>query len=429
MNRPVFLTGMKKFVFYHVLVVHVVCRYLLRVLQMKLSVAEFVRLIFRLVLFLKVLIKNKVVKIGDVYKLQLYLPAYPTPAFWESIEKFIRPDPGPLTVVFSITKACGYKCPHCYQRNDSGADLDMEVLKKSARQMSDVGVTMFDIEGGEPLLKFDRLVELLESFDGKRELWVNTTGHLLTPEKAKKLKQAGVFGVMISLHTPDEKDYNEFTGMQDAFQIARNAAKMFNDVGITVVLNSCPSDELFENNGVERIMEIANSWDCSFVQVIHGKSAGAWLGKDDEMIRAHEKIKRLCDLHVQYNSPGKYADYTAASVQVFEESPNHFGCTAGGIDRFYLNANGEVQPCEFLNVSFGNVNNEDFMTIFNRMRAFFRKPGTKWLCATESKSIHEMLKANNIPTTPVPARFTEKLVPSWQKGKNTPLYEKMGLYK
>jgi hypothetical protein len=78
------------------------------------------------------------------------------------------------------------------------------------------------------------------------------------------------------------------------------------------------------------------------------KTAGAWLGKQDEMIKARANIDHLCRFHL-HNAPNEWAQ-TSASVQVFE-SPAPFGCTAGGIDRFYLNANGEVQPCEFLNVS------------------------------------------------------------------------------
>lgn len=426
--KPEFLTGLSKWLFYLKLVVHVVLRYAGQMLSGRLSPGAYAKVLWRSTLLLKAMLHNKVVKLGDTYKMQLYLPAYPTPAFWESVEKFIRPDPGPLTVVFSMTKACGYKCPHCYQRNDSGKDLDIEKLKAVARDMQDVGVTMFDIEGGEPLLKYARLLDLLKAFDGKRELWVNTTGYSLTPERARELKAAGVYGVMISLHTPDPADYEKFTGVPGSFETAREAARMFNEAGITVALNSCPTSELVDRGGVERIMDIAREWGCSFVQIIHGKSAGAWLGKQEEMINAKAKIALLEQLHLRYNSAGGLAAWPAASVQVYEESPEHFGCTAGGIDRFYINANGEVQPCEFLNVSFGNVHEEPFKEIFARMRAAFRKPGVHWLCATEAHSIHETLKANDLKTTPVPWKYTQELIKKWDTGPDTKMYARMDLY-
>lgn len=430
MNEPSFLTGLPKGLFYVRLMLHVGLHYLLEALQGRLRPDRCLRLLWRLILLLKPVVRNKVVKIGHLYKLQLYLPAYPSPAFWETLEKLRRPDPGPATVVFSMTKACGYRCPHCYQRHDPGPgdDLDIEVLKKTARQMQEIGVTMFDIEGGEPLLRFDRLLELLTAFDDRREIWINTTGHTLTPEKARRLKEAGVFGVMISLHTPDEVGYDAFTGFPGSFAIARDAARIFREAGLAVALNTCPSNDLVEQGGLERIMALAQEWRCSFVQIIHGKSAGAWLGKGDELIKAREKIQRLVRFHREHNGPGPFAHATAASVQVYEEQPTHFGCTAGGIDRFYLGASGEVQPCEFLNVSFGNVRDEEFPTIFARMRSFFRRPGTRWLCATEAASIQRALREHGLTTTPLPRALTEALVPTWDKGKPTPLYQRLGIY-
>ncbi len=50
-----------------------------------------------------------------------------------------------------------------------------------------------------------------------------------------------------------------------------------------------------------------------------------------------------------------------------------FVCTAGGTDRFYINAKGDVQTYEFLNFLFGNIGEEDFLTIYNRMRDHFLK--------------------------------------------------------
>jgi MoaA/NifB/PqqE/SkfB family radical SAM enzyme len=428
MLKPQYITGMAKAALYVRIVIHVFLRYTLELFKGKITPVGYVRLFYRLILLLKVVTRNKVVKIGDLYKLQLYFPAYPSASFFESLNKFVRPDPGPLTVVFSMTKACGYKCPHCYQRHDSGKDLEIGMLKKVAQDMQDVGVTMFDIEGGEPLLRYERLMELLSAFDGRRELWVNTTGHTLTLERAQAMKEAGVFGVMISLHTPDALEYEEFTGFEGSFAIAEEAARLFNQVGITVAINHCPSEELLDSGGIDEIMKTADKWNASFVQVIHGKSAGAWLGKENQ-IEEKNKFAALHQLHLKYNSQNEFASYPAASVQVYEEAAEHFGCTAGGIDRFYLNANGEVQPCEFLNISFGNVHDDNFQLIFGRMRSYFRKPGINWLCCSEAESIHKYMQEHDIETTPLPWEHTKELMKTWNKGPETPLYKDMGLYK
>ena len=52
-----------------------------------------------------------------------------------------------------------------------------------------------------------------------------------------------------------------------------------------------------------------------------------------------------------------------------------------------MGADGEVQPCEFLNVSFGNVRDEPFETILRRMREHLHTPSTDWLCCTQAETI------------------------------------------
>jgi len=41
--------------------------------------------------------------------------------------------------VYSMTKACSYACPHCYQRHDHGPDLEEDLLLGTARAVVDAG--------------------------------------------------------------------------------------------------------------------------------------------------------------------------------------------------------------------------------------------------------------------------------------------------
>jgi MoaA/NifB/PqqE/SkfB family radical SAM enzyme len=415
---------------YIYLISYIFVKYTIDLFTKKISISNYPLILKRLLLLIKILYHNKIVKINGKYKFQLYLPAFPTKAFFHSLEKFNpnNKEPGPITVVFSMTKACSYKCPHCYQNKDDGKELDLELLKQTARDMQDIGVSMFDIEGGEPLIRFKRLIELLKAFDNRAELWVNTTGYSLTKEKAIKMREAGVFGVMISLHSPNPTEYDKFTRIEGSFEIALKAMKIFQEVGITTVVNCCPSLKDVENNNLQKTFDLAKNNNCSFVQVIHGKSAGGWLDKKDKMIKSKNLISKLQYYHMNYNNKATYNSYPSISAQVFEESPQHLGCTAGGVDRFYLNHEGEVQPCEFLNVSFGNVNEEPFKVIFKRMRKYFKKPGVKWLCCTEAHSINKIYQDNKLQKTPLPKANTIDLVKSWDKGTETKLYRDLGIY-
>ena len=47
-----------------------------------------------------------------------------------------------------------------------------------------------------------------------------------------------------------------------------------------------------------------------------------------------------------------------------------------GMDKFYVNAKGNVKPCEFLNISFDNIANEEFEPIYDRMKNVLKRRGS-----------------------------------------------------
>lgn len=427
-TRPEFLIGWRKWLLLCRVAVHVKLHFAGEVLRGRIAPAVYPRFLWRAFLFLRTVRHNKIARIGRRYKLQLYIPAYPSRAFFYTLGKLYRPDPGPVSVVLSMTRACHYHCPHCYQRRDRGPDLEMPLLIDVVRDMQALGVTFFDLEGGEPLLRGDRLLELIRAIDDRGEIWVNTTGAQLTDTLAGDLCRAGLAGVMISIHSPDSDRHDAFTGVPGSFAAACRALRVFREAGAWTAINCCPAPALVAEGGLERIFDLAQRLDCSFVQVIHGKSAGGWLGQSARERGAPETIARLQSLHVTYNNRRAYRHYPSIAAQVFDEQACLYGCTAGGVDRFYVGADGEVQPCEFLNVSFGNVRREPFRLIFARMRSHFRRPGTDWLCCTQAAAIDAVVRERGLTRTPVPWEITREIIGTWQRGDETPLYKTLGIY-
>ncbi len=420
------INGLLKYILYIRIALHVAIYYLIWVINKRLTFGKYFQLLKRAIIFLWTIKDNKVVKYSSLYKLHLYLPAYPSRAFFYSLEKFFQDTPGPITVVLSMTKACRYKCQHCYQEKDSGSDIAISRLKQTASQMQDIGVSMFDIEGGEPLLRFDRLIELLKAIDSRSEIWINTTGDGLDKRKIAKLIDAGLTGVMISLHSHDKDMHDNFTGITGSFDTACDALIAFANNGIFTVINCCVSNKTAKEDGIDKLLDLAKQLNCCHVQLIHPKSAGNWLAKNNADSISKDFIQTLKSKHLQYNIDPRFRHYPSVSSQAFEEQADKFGCTAGGIDRFYLGASGEVQPCEFLNISFGNINDEPFEIIFTRMRQYFKQPSTNWLCCTQAEFINNIIIEKDIPT-PIPWQYTKQFIASWDHGKPTRLYQRLGL--
>ena len=429
MKRRHYLSGIAKYLFFSGMALHIAARYALRPRLFHYSLPAYLRFLRRALRLLLLFSHNKVVCVPHGYKFQLYLPAYPSPAFFSALEnKLLRTPPAPITVVFSMTKACRYRCSHCYQHLDAGADLDEETLLNTARQIQELGVALFDIEGGEPLLRFPRLLRVLQVLDERSELWVNSSGSDLTPELLVQMKAAGLAGLMISLHSPDDARHDAFTGVPGSFTAACQALRLCRAHGVMAVMNSVLSEEEVRGDGIERLMSLARELECDFVQLIHPKRAGSWLGQTDGMMQGDEVLARIDAAHRRYNSRA-WHNYPALAAQVHEERADMAGCTAGGIDRFYLNANGEVQPCEFLNLTFGNVQQEELAVIFARMRAAFPTPCRDWLCCTQADALQTAMQALHHPSTPLPRAATAQLVEQWERGEATQLYKELGIYR
>ena len=384
---------------------------------------EFAAFLKRLLFFLFKLQHNKFVKIGKYTRLCLYIPGFPSKAFFTTCKKFMvfnkkLPD---TTVLISITSACKYNCSHCYQKNDKGKDVNIDRLIRVIKQLQNMGIAFFNIEGGEPFLVYNKLIRICEIIDDRSEIWINSTGDGMTIEKLKELKKINVTAIMFSMHSPTAEKVNEFMGSNHAWDNTIKGINLCHKAGIPVALNMCLKIDGYYNGIFEQLMENAKKYNVSIIQLIKPKPAGGWLesGVEDYSEKDIYHVKTLVD---KYNNDKKYKDYPSISAQIIEEDKEMFGCTAGGTDRFYINAKGDLQPCEFLNISFGNIAEDDFNEIYEKMRSCFEEPGECWLCEKYSKNIYNIYIKNKLKTLPLNKKMSKEIYENWNRGSNTRLY-------
>jgi cyclic pyranopterin phosphate synthase len=99
--------------------------------------------------------------------------------------------------------------------------LSFEEMTRLTRIFVDLGVRKVRLTGGEPTLRrdFDKLVAMLAGIDGLEDIAMTTNGSLLTLERAKELKAAGLNRVTVSLDSLNEET---FQSMNDVgFPVAK----------------------------------------------------------------------------------------------------------------------------------------------------------------------------------------------------------------
>lgn len=399
---------------------HVFFHYLPRLI---LKPRHFAILIHRLNLLLGKLQHNKFARVGKGLRLDLYIPSYPGKAFFKACDKFCVFDGGKLPctgALISITNACPFACEHCYQRLDKGRDTDIALLVDAVKRLQSMGVCFFNIEGGDPFVRHERLKTLCAAIGDSAEVWVNSTGFAMT---AERLREIAPTAVMFSLHSADPKTFNRFMGRPHAWETLLAGIAVCKECGVPFTFNTCLMEAAFSDGTFERIMDLAKEMGACLVQVIKPKPAGAWLAESGSMFSKAGEEAAIAVIN-RYNHARSHRDYPPVSAQILEEAADVFGCTAGGTDRFYINAKGDVQPCEFLNISFGNIAEEDFGVIFERMRATFRHPGTCMLCEEEAKRIHRLRVRHGLDRLPLPPALSRSIYENWDKGESTELYVK-----
>ena len=387
----------------------------------------FFRVLKRLLFFLSYMKNNKYSKIGKRLKIHLYLPGFPSKAYYHACSKVLEFDkkmPG-ISALISVTSACRYKCPHCYQKHDKGKDMDINILIKTVKNLQNKGIAFFNIEGGEPFLVFDRLKKVCDAIDERSEILINSTGDGMTFENLSELKKnKNIIGIMFSLHTDKPEDMNKFTGVENAWKNLEKGIELCHNVGLAVTFNTCLLRDSFYDGTFENIMEIAKDFNGSILQLIKPKPAGGWLESGIEDF-SKEDIEHITDKVHKYNLARSHKDYTFISPMIIEESAEVFGCTAGGTDRFYINAKGDLQPCEFLNISFGNIQTDDFEVIYEKMRKVFEKPCQSWLCEKYSRQVLKLKETNNLSSLPLTPEISKQIYESWDRTDLTDFYQKL----
>ncbi len=393
----------------------------------RIKLKYFFRVLKRLLFFLSYMRQNKYSKIGKRLKIHLYLPGFPSKAFYHACGKVLEFDkkmPG-ISALISVTSACRYKCPHCYQRHDKGKDMDINVLIETVKKLQDKGVAFLNIEGGEPFLVFDRLKKVCDAIDERSEILINSTGDGMTFENLSELKKnKNIIGIMFSLHTDKPEDMNKFTEVENAWENLEKGIELCHKVGLAVTFNTCLLRESFYNGTFENIMEVAKDFNGSMLQLIKPKPAGGWLESGIEDF-SKEDIEHITNKVHKYNLDKSYRDYTFISPMIIEESAEVFGCTAGGTDRFYINAKGDLQACEFLNISFGNIQTDDFDIIYEKMRKVFKNPCQTWLCEKHSKQILKLKEDNNLVSLPLTPEISKQIYENWDRTDSTDFYQKL----
>lgn len=293
-----------------------------------------------------------------------WIPPIPGPVFSRVISAeiaAIRKKRVPDQFSIGITARCPNRCVHCGAADiKPERELSLDEISGAVNQSLDLGTYLVSFDGGETMLRED-LVEMVSRVDKSKAIATCfTSGFKLSEARAEALKAAGLYAARISLDSPFEAEHDRIRGRSGAYADAisgikhANAAGILTDMFVVVSPNNIDSLEEFYSLAVELGIH-----EISIYEII---AVGRWLDHEDEVIGPKD-VHRLEKFQKMTNSKPVGPRVTAFPYFL---GPDLFGCFAGK-RWIHVASDGEVMPCAYTPLSFGNISEEPLVNIWKRM--------------------------------------------------------------
>jgi radical SAM protein with 4Fe4S-binding SPASM domain len=287
----------------------------------------------------------------------------------------------PLSVQLEVTGMCPQLCQHCYnfwRESDSKLPvlpttntLSPEGAIAIIQKLSDMEVFNLVITGGEPLLNMPTTLACIK-YARSKGMGVNMNSILtpLTPEKATNLKKAGLPHILTSILGPTAEVHDLVTQRKGSFKLLLERVKIAQNAGIQISANMVVSQLNFEH--VVATAEVVASLGIKYFNATKAGCPGncsdfSHLAISQE--QAAHLLNSLCQIEQRLGIKVDTLEPIPLCGLHEVDHPESFltrRCVAG-VTTMTVSYDGLVRPCSHLDISCGNLLQEDLATVWEHM--------------------------------------------------------------
>ena len=146
----------------------------------------------------------------------------------------------PRLIFWEVTKGCNLRCIHCRATaTELSSPLDLPTAKalNLIEQVSQYAKPILVLSGGEPLFRADIFELARFATDRGLRVALATNGTLVTEEVARKIVDAGVRRVSISLDGANAATHDVFRGIPGTFEAALKGFRNLQALGMSLQIN------------------------------------------------------------------------------------------------------------------------------------------------------------------------------------------------
>lgn len=299
----------------------------------------------------------------------------------------------PKWIAWEITRRCNLKCVHCRSSSEievaNHPDFTFDEAKAIMDDIASYANPVMVLSGGEPLLRPD-VFDIAKYGNSKGfRMCLATNGTLVTDEICRKIKEADIKMVSLSIDGSNAETHDTFRNQKGAFDGTIHATELFRKHDIQFLVNS--SFTVRNRTEIPDIYKLVKSLGATawymFMIVPTGRGEDIMeelIPEDiyDEILEWHYEVEK--EENELLMRPTCAPHYYRIVRQKAKEEGEKFkrrnlkfstggskGCLAGQLICL-IDVDGEVLPCSYFPKSAGNIKKTQFKEIWENSDLFLQ---------------------------------------------------------
>lgn len=267
----------------------------------------------------------------------------------------------------SVIDKCNFRCVYCMPKEVFGKDypflpesqlLSFEEIIRLVETFAGLGVEKIRITGGEPLMRknIDQLIAMLLKIPGIKDIALTTNGVLLA-KRAKKLKEAGLDRVNLSLDAIEDEVFRQINGREVGTLPVLKGIEAAREAGLKVKINMVAKKGMNES----QILPMARYFKGKDVilRYIEFMDVGNHNGWDLNNVISKKKIVDIINEEMPLEAVDRNYYGEVASRYQYKDGEGEIGVISSVTDSFCgtctrirLSADGKLYTCLFASSGF-----------------------------------------------------------------------------
>ena len=263
----------------------------------------------------------------------------------------------PWLILFDPTSACNMHCAGCWSGTYGHKhNLSFEDMDKIITEGKELGVYLYMMTGGEPLVRKKDILRLAEKHNDV-ELSIYTNSTLIDEAFCKEVVRLGNITFQLSIEgTPETNDERRGDGHYEAVM---NAMDLLKKHGILFGTSICYTRNNVEAVTSDEFLQMLADKGARFGFYFHYMPVGN--NAVPELMPTMEQRKYMID-RIRYIRSDK-CNIPFYPMDFQNDGEFVGGCIAGGRNYFHINSAGDAEPCVFIHYSDSNIHDKSILEI------------------------------------------------------------------